>query len=407
MWNKIWPWSGQGKANKSPDRRNQVIIGQVQVACQRFDTATDQLISDADRIARNTGVQVREFENISQTTQDITDLAENANELTQQANIQVMAGEDAMSRNIESMQDIRESFDDITKALGIITEIATQTNLLALNASVEAARAGDAGKGFAVVAEEVKDLANRSRSAASNIENQLHQCSRKINDGLTDTQKANQVFSGISEQITQSAEQMTQIGQGLSGLASEFESNRSLNLANNESSLSLRQSSSDLANVSGVLTKLVDHQGEFMSWSPSLETGVPAMDAQHRKLVGLVNNLFDNLRAGHTHQVLAGSLEALVHYTATHFESEEQYLAGGGYVKLGEHKQLHQALVGKVLAFKKDFDAGRASIGIDLMVFLREWLVNHIMVEDMQYSPRSNRTVVRQEEHEPVGVFHG
>jgi len=388
MLGQLWPWARKRETQASNERYNQVILTQGQSACQRFDVATSRLTQDADRIAENTECQVHEFENIAQATRDITQRAQTANDLTQEANVQVKAGGESMSRNAEGMQAIKESFDEITKALGVISEIAMQTNLLALNASVEAARAGEMGKGFAVVAEEVKELATRSSKAASNIEAQLTQCSRQIEEGLNDTIEAGQVFSGISEQIIQSAGHMDQVGKGLINLAEEFESNRAKNMANHESCSGLQLSSGDVANVSSVLTKLVEGSGEFMTWSRQLETGVPAMDNQHRKLVGLVNTLFENLRSGNTDEVLAASLNALVQYTATHFSSEEQYLAGQGFANLSEHKKIHNSLVEKVMDFKGDYEQGRAAIGIDLMIFLREWLVDHIMVEDMQYSPK-------------------
>ncbi|MEO9967367.1 MAG: methyl-accepting chemotaxis protein [Reichenbachiella sp.] len=70
----------------------------------------------------------------------------------------------------ESIKVLSERSKEIARVLGVITEIASQTNLLALNAAIEAAQAGDAGRGFAVVAEEIRKLAEDSRTSAKEIE---------------------------------------------------------------------------------------------------------------------------------------------------------------------------------------------------------------------------------------------
>ncbi|MEP4093714.1 methyl-accepting chemotaxis protein [Reichenbachiella sp.] len=74
------------------------------------------------------------------------------------------------SKTQESIQVLTERSKEITRVLSVITEIASQTNLLALNAAIEAAQAGDAGRGFAVVAEEIRKLAEDSRTSAKEIE---------------------------------------------------------------------------------------------------------------------------------------------------------------------------------------------------------------------------------------------
>ena len=92
----------------------------------------------------------------------------------------VRKSEDAARDTTQAMSEIRESSDKITKILALINEISFQTNLLALNAAVEAARAGEHGRGFAVVAGEVRNLSQRSSTAAKEIDSVIKGMMEKI-----------------------------------------------------------------------------------------------------------------------------------------------------------------------------------------------------------------------------------
>lgn len=94
----------------------------------------------------------------------------------------------------ESIKVLTERSKEITRVLGIITDIASQTNLLALNAAIEAAQAGDAGRGFAVVAEEIRKLAEDSRTSAREIE-------KLVKDVQQDTASAAKVIEVMNESI--------------------------------------------------------------------------------------------------------------------------------------------------------------------------------------------------------------
>jgi methyl-accepting chemotaxis protein len=94
----------------------------------------------------------------------------------------------------ESIMVLTERSKEITRVLGIITDIAAQTNLLALNAAIEAAQAGDAGRGFAVVAEEIRKLAEDSRASAREIE-------KLVVDVQNDTQAAARMIEVMSDSI--------------------------------------------------------------------------------------------------------------------------------------------------------------------------------------------------------------
>lgn len=94
----------------------------------------------------------------------------------------------------KSFKVLEERSKEISRVLGVISDIASQTNLLALNAAIEAAQAGDAGRGFAVVAEEIRKLAEDSRTSAKEIE-------RLINDIQQDTSDASRVLEVMNESV--------------------------------------------------------------------------------------------------------------------------------------------------------------------------------------------------------------
>ncbi len=113
----------------------------------------------------------------------VQNLVENMKEITSSATL-----------TSDSIKVLTERADEIARTLKVITEIAGQTNLLALNAAIEAARAGDAGRGFAVVAEEIRKLAEDSRSSAVDIE-------KIITDVQKDTQEASKAIVTMEESV--------------------------------------------------------------------------------------------------------------------------------------------------------------------------------------------------------------
>ena len=124
----------------------------------------------------------------------------------------------------------------------------------------------------------------------------------------------------------------------------------------------------------------------LFTWRDDYSVKVPSIDAQHQKLVDMLNGLHDGMVSGTSSERLAPLLNGLIDYTATHFAREEELFAQHGYPDSAKHTQEHQALVKQVLDFKDKFEKGRSSINMELMMFLKNWLIKHILGSDKAYS---------------------
>jgi hemerythrin len=123
----------------------------------------------------------------------------------------------------------------------------------------------------------------------------------------------------------------------------------------------------------------------LLDWNPSLSVEVAEMDAEHKKLVSLVNALNDAMKAGKAKDEMDKIFNELARYTQSHFASEERYMQRVGYPGLDKQKAEHKALLQQVTAFKADYDAGKAMVTVKLMGFLRDWVRNHIQKSDKEY----------------------
>ncbi|MBF0274430.1 MAG: methyl-accepting chemotaxis protein [Nitrospinae bacterium] len=132
----------------------------------KISEASHQLSSSATEQAASIEETSATLSTIAEKGRVNTDLTEKSKECVIETINVVSNALEAMSQAVTSMGLIKDSADETSKIVKVIEEIAFQTNLLALNAAVEAARAGEHGKGFAVVAEEVRNLAQRSATAA-------------------------------------------------------------------------------------------------------------------------------------------------------------------------------------------------------------------------------------------------
>jgi hemerythrin-like metal-binding protein len=133
----------------------------------------------------------------------------------------------------------------------------------------------------------------------------------------------------------------------------------------------------------------------LLMWDSKYSVGVKSIDGQHSVLFGLVNDLHAAMMKGQAQTLTGPLLRKLVDYTQTHFGAEEKMLAAAKYPGLSAHQSKHRDLLKQVGEFVARFERGEATVNLDLMNFLRDWLVNHIQKVDHEYGPWLNEHGVR------------
>jgi len=123
----------------------------------------------------------------------------------------------------------------------------------------------------------------------------------------------------------------------------------------------------------------------LITWSDTLSVKVKQFDDQHKKLVDMVNQLFDAMKTGKGSQVMGDILKQLIAYTQTHFAAEERLLKQYAYPDFEAHKKEHNTLVMQVLDLQKQFQEGKPVLTQNIMTFLRDWLSRHIQGDDKKY----------------------
>ena len=125
----------------------------------------------------------------------------------------------------------------------------------------------------------------------------------------------------------------------------------------------------------------------MFEWSNKYSVAIGSVDAQHQNLFSIASELHSAMSAGQGKASLGRILDRLVQYTSVHFAHEERLMRLHDYPDFAAHKAEHDALVRQVLKFQEDFTSGRATITVQLLQFLRDWLLKHVQGSDLRYAP--------------------
>lgn len=125
----------------------------------------------------------------------------------------------------------------------------------------------------------------------------------------------------------------------------------------------------------------------LIEWTRDLEIGEASVDAEHRGLADLVNELHAAMQRGHGRRVLASVIERLQRYAEQHFANEERIMRETGFPGIEAHVAEHRRFTEQVRHYAEDLGSTRPHLVIEVQSYLHRWLLDHIRRSDRELIP--------------------
>ncbi len=183
----------------------------ITTAANEISSGNSDLSARTEQQASSLEETAASMEELASTVKQNAENAKQANQLALTASGVAVKGGEVVNEVVATMSAINESAKKIEDIISVIDGIAFQTNILALNAAVEAARAGEQGRGFAVVAGEVRNLAQRSASAAKEIKELITDSVNKTTEGTKLVENAGNTMEEVVSSVQRVADIISEI----------------------------------------------------------------------------------------------------------------------------------------------------------------------------------------------------
>ncbi|WP_083196998.1 methyl-accepting chemotaxis protein [Rhizobium sp. AC27/96] len=271
-----------------------------------INSNTNELRHASDDLSKRTEQQAAALEETSAALDEITSVVQNSTERAREASVMVSEAKDDAARSgtvvrnaIDAMGRIQQASGEISQIIGVIDDIAFQTNLLALNAGVEAARAGEAGKGFAVVAQEVRELAQRSATAAKDIKALISKSGDQVQVGVKLVQDTGSALATIEARVLKINDHIHSIAtaarEQATGLSEVNKAVNQMDEVTQRNAAMVEETSAATHRLAGEADGLVRLVSRFKVDVGTLSAPVPARAETHRPAASPARRMIDKV----------------------------------------------------------------------------------------------------------------